>query len=67
MIVGMGGGNREIKGGVVSVGGINYKVIKIIAGVSSGNHLVWQSGVPDVPADKIIYSGTIYSGQDYAF
>ncbi len=66
MIVSIGGGKRLVVGGFVGVSGQNRKLTQVVAGVG-GKKLVWEVDRPVIPTEKVIYCGTMSSGQDYAF
>lgn len=66
MIVSIGGSKRLVVGGFVGVSGQNRKLTQVVAGVG-GKKLVWEMDVPVTPTEKVIYCGTMISGQDYTF
>ena len=66
MIVSIGGSKRLVVGGFVGVNEQNRKLAQVVVGVG-GKKLVWEMDRPVMPAEKVIYCGTFYCGQDYSF
>lgn len=61
----VGGGKHEFLSGKVGINGAQARIVKVVVGTSTGNHLVWEYYIYPKFTSEINYSGFTISGATF--